>query len=67
VGYHYAVNQLEGIGNDTLMGSAGNDIILYGDNGTHTKAEFPVSVVEPPLNQDDVGLVGLAQTGLEFA
>ena len=37
------------------------------DSGTYSKADFLAIVADLPLNQTNVDLVGLAQTGLEFS
>ncbi len=36
------------------------------DNGTHTVASIGVMAAETTLNQENINLVGLSQTGLEF-
>lgn len=43
------------------------ELAAYIDGGGYTKADFLAVVADLPLNQSNVGLVGLQQTGLEYS
>jgi serralysin len=54
-----------------VTGQSATDQVIAGlapyiDSGSYTKAGFLVAVAELPLNQANVDLVGLQQTGIEY-
>jgi hypothetical protein len=49
------------------MPSATESLAAYIDTGGYTKADFLAVVANLPLNESNVGLVGLAQAGIEYS